>query len=79
MVREREVGTVRQMNGGSVNTRAVLRDTFVQVTELFCESCSSNTGKMIGERFLCGLKGRLWSLNFILTQLGTILCFCLDK
>lgn len=52
---------------------------FVQVTGLFVESCDSNTGKMIMNILHYGLKGRFGSLTFILTQLETILCLCLDK
>lgn len=52
---------------------------FVQVTGLFGESCDSNTGNMIVNILHCGLKGRFWSLTFILTQLETILCLCLEK
>lgn len=43
------------------------------------ESCNYNTGKMIANRLHYHSKGVFWSSNFIFTQLGSILCLCLDS
>lgn len=79
MVRTRVMGTMRQINGGSMNTHTTIRGKFVQVTGLLRESSDWNTGKMIMNRLHHCLKGIFWSLNFIFTQLGTIWCLFLGK
>lgn len=73
------MGTIGQIEYGHMNTDAMIRSKFVQVTGLFQESCYYNIGKVIVDRLCYYLKDIFWRMNFTFTWLGTILCLCLNR